>query len=262
MGLTLTREIRFALEDATAVDAPGVSNGFAANPALPGIGTFLTLAATLSGQVDPSTGMLINIKFVDRTLREIAIPRLRHLYFRERAPAENALLELWRELHGSFTPHALRRLHLAASPYLSFACHDKEPGMVQLCLRFEFSAAHRLHSAALSASDNVDVFGRCNNPNGHGHNYEIEVVVSGEPGKDGHVLAVRKLQEIVNRQIIEPFDHKHLNMDCAEFRDLNPTVENIAGVLFRKLKPHIPAPARLACLRVWETPKTMCEYSA
>jgi 6-pyruvoyltetrahydropterin/6-carboxytetrahydropterin synthase len=261
MGLTLTREIRFALEDPSAPEAPGSSNGFAANPALAGIGTFLALAATLSGEVDPSTGMLINIKLVDRILRESAVPRLRHLYFRQRASAENALLELWGHLHDCFAPHALCRLHLAASPYLSFTCHDKEPGMVQLCLRFEFSAAHRLHSAALSASENADVFGRCNNPNGHGHNYELEVVVSGEPQSTGHVMPVRMLQEAVNRHIIEPFDHKHLNLDCAEFGELNPTVENIAGVLFRKLAPHIPGPARLACLRVWETPKTMCEYS-
>jgi 6-pyruvoyltetrahydropterin/6-carboxytetrahydropterin synthase len=261
MALTLTREIRFALEEAALADGAGASNGFAANPALGGIGTFLTLAAGLSGEIDPATGMLINIKVVDRILREVAVPRIRGGHFRERLSGEKIVVELWHLLRERFAPHALRRLQLAASPYLWFASHDKEPGVVQLCLRFEFSAAHRLHSGSLSPAENMDVFGRCNNANGHGHNYELEVVVAGVPQESGHVVPVGKLQEIVNRQIIEPFDHKHLNLDCAEFRDLNPTVENIAGVLYRRLKPHIPAPARLACLRVWETPKTMCEYS-
>jgi len=222
---------------------------------------FLTLAAGLSGEVDPSTGMLINIKLVDRVLRETAIPLLQAIHFQYRAPVDLGMLDLWGYLHNRFAPHRLTRLHLAVSPYLSFAIQDKELPVVQLCLRFEFSAAHRLHSASLSAKENVDVFGRCNNPNGHGHNYELEVVVAGDPSNDGHVIPVGQLQEIVNRQIIEPFDHKHLNLDCAEFRELNPTVENIAGVLYRRLKPHIPSPARLACLRVWETPKTMCEFS-
>ncbi len=257
----LTREIRFALDEAAAADGVGAANGFAGNPALGGVGIFLRLAAGLSGEIDPATGMLVNIKLVDRVLREIAVPRLREGHFGRGISPEAAMVELWGILRGRFVPHVLRRLHLAASPYLSFAVNDKEPEMVQLCLRFEFSAAHRLHSAGLSEAENWEVFGRCNNPNGHGHNYEIEVVVAGEPGKSGQVMAVGKLQEIVNREIIEPFDHKHLNLDCVEFRELNPTVENIAGVLYRRLKPHIAGPARLAALRVWETPKTMCEFS-
>ena len=108
------------------------------------------------------------------------------------------------------------------------------------------------------------MFGRCNNPNGHGHNYEVEVVVAGLPdAHSGVVTPVGALQQAVNAHIIDPFDHKHLNLDCPEFAaqgGLNPTVENIAMVLFRRLAPHVPAPAKLAALRVWETPKTMCEY--
>ncbi len=91
----------------------------------------------------------------------------------------------------------------------------------------------------------------------------MEVVVSGEPDATGRVMAIGKLQEIVNREVLERFDHKHLNMDCVEFAagGLNPTVENVAGVIFRRLKAQVPAPARLAAVRLWETGKTMCEVS-
>jgi len=133
--------------------------------------------------------------------------------------------------------------------------------MVQVSLRFEFSAAHRLHAENLSSEQNMNIFGRCNNPNGHGHNYELEVTITGPADKKtGHVMPLGELQRIVNEHIVDIFDHKHLNLDCADFRELNPTVENIVQVLYRRLKPHVPAPARLDSLRLWETPKTMAEY--
>ena len=259
--MTLTREIRFGLEE---TPSPGAVNGFAGNPALTGIAPFLRLAVVIRGAVDGATGMLVNIQDVDRLLRETAVPRLREEHFQRRATAEEAVRGLWGLLRGRLERGELTELRLWPSDYLAYAICDKEPAMVRVSLRFEFSAAHRLHAKGLSAEQNAEVFGRCNNPNGHGHNYEVEVVVSGEPGATGRVMAIGKLQEIVNREIVERFDHKHLNLDCAEFNagGLNPTVENIAGVLYRRLEPHIPAPARLAAVRLWETPKTMCEYSA
>jgi 6-pyruvoyltetrahydropterin/6-carboxytetrahydropterin synthase len=257
MGVTLTREIRLGLEE---VAAPGAANGFAGNPALTGIAPFVRLAATIRGTVDRATGMLVHIKDVDRVLRETAVPRLREGYYQRRETAEAAVWSLWGRLRGRFGRGELAELRLSASDYLAFTVREKEPAMVRVSLRFEFSAAHRLHAATLSPEENCKVFERCNNPNGHGHNYEMEVVVSGEPDATGRVLAIGTLQEIVQREVLERFDHKHLNLDCAEFAALNPTVENIAGVLFRRLKPHVPAPARLAAVRLWETPKTMCEY--
>ena len=139
--------------------------------------------------------------------------------------------------------------------------------MITTAQRFEFSAAHRLHSEALSEKQNQEVFGRCNNPNGHGHNYEVEVSVSGEPDPaTGHIVAggIPELQRIVNQQVIDRFDHKHLNLDCEEFKagsGVNPTVENIARIIFQRLKGSIPGPAKLQCVKVWETPKTVAEYA-
>jgi 6-pyruvoyltetrahydropterin/6-carboxytetrahydropterin synthase len=261
--LQLTRELRFGLHaEETRVPSAG-ANGFAGNPALLGsaIAPFLTLTATLSGAVDPRTGMLINIKIVDRVLREHAVPAVRAACY-ESGKAPAALMgELMAGLGERFEPYVLKRLTLAVSPYLSFSIAKEDPAMVSVSQRFEFSAAHRLHSEHLSPEENREVFGRCNNPNGHGHNYELEVTVAGPVGINGQVMAIEELQRVVNERVVEVFDHKHLNVDCAEFAGLNPTVENIAAVIFEKLKGAMAAPAKVARIRVWETPKTFCEIS-
>lgn len=266
MALTLTREIRFGLHENAADSAVSsrAVNSYAANPALTGIAPFLTLRATIAGTVDAATGMMVNTKEVDKVLRAHAVPVLREAHYGMRRPAATIMRDLLDRVAAKFAPHELIRLRLAVSPYLAFEIARKEPVVVEMALKFEFSAAHRLHAAGLSDQENAKVFGRCNNAHGHGHNYEVEVVVAGVPDPhSGMVTPVGALQQTVNAHIIEPFDHKHLNLDCPEFAPrggLNPTVENIAMVLYRRLAPHIPAPARLAALRVWETPKTMCEY--
>ena len=259
--LQLTRELRFGLHAEEVVLPAAAGNGFAGNPALVGIAPFLTLQATLSGKVDPRTGMLINIKIVDKVLREHAVPAVRWAcYVSGQAPAM-VMRNLMAELRGRFGAYQLERLTLGVSPYLSFSISKEEPAMVSVSQRFEFSAAHRLHSESLSAEENREVFGRCNNPSGHGHNYELEVTVAGPVGATGEVITMEELQRLVNEKVLDMFDHKHLNVDCVEFREVNPTVENIAGVIFEKLKGAVRGPARVSRIRVWETPKTFCEIS-
>jgi 6-pyruvoyltetrahydropterin/6-carboxytetrahydropterin synthase len=273
MSLTLTRELRIGLHpsDHPSIITHPSPNGFAANPALTDIAPFLLLKASITGPIDPDTGMLINIKIVDQVLRQHAVPLIRDAYYNQaenqKSKIENLLPQLLTLLETKFTPHSLTKLTLALSPYLSFSIHKKDPHMITTSQRFEFSAAHRLHSSALSEKQNHDVFGRCNNPNGHGHNYEIEVTLAGTPDPNtGHLLpdGIPQLQKLVNETIIDRFDHKHLNLDCAEFSPqsgINPTVENIARIIYQKLKPTIPAPTKLHCIKVWETPKTVAEYS-
>lgn len=264
MQVKLTRELRFGLHEPAPEGAAGSANGFAGSPVLADIAPFLTLRATLSGEVDPATGMMVNIKQVDRVLRQLAVPEIRRCYYHEHLTASMTVRRIFARVEGEFVPHVLEGLALGLSPYLSLSVDRKERGVVRLTQRFEFSAAHRLHAAGLSDAENVAVFGRCNNPNGHGHNYELEVTVAGEADREGGavgaVIPVLELQKIVNERVIAGFDHKHLNVDCAEFRDLNPTVENIARVIFGKLKPGFGGKVRLVNVKVWETPKTMCEY--
>ncbi|HVS71020.1 MAG TPA: 6-carboxytetrahydropterin synthase [Phycisphaerae bacterium] len=253
----LTRELRAGVE----TGKEGVrGNGFAGNPGLEGLGVFVLLRATVRGRVDGRTGMLVNIKEVDRVLRGAGVERLREGLERGEGAARVAegIFGVVRE---GLLPHEVERLELWVSPYLGFAVDAKEAGVVRVSLRFEFSAAHRLHSAALSAEENRQVFGRCNNPNGHGHNYELEVTVAGKPDERGQVVSIEALQRAVNERVIDVFDHKHLNMDCEEFREaggVNPTVENIARVIWGRLAGQLPG--KLARVRLWETPKTVCEY--
>jgi len=131
--------------------------------------------------------------------------------------------------------------------------------MVALIQSFEFSASHRLYSGSLSEAENFALFGKCAHANGHGHNYVVEVTVSGVPDpRTGSVTDLPRLNELVRRQVIEQFDHKHLNVDCEEFADLNPTVENLARVIWGKLAGALKQ-GRLSRVRVWETPKTWAE---
>ncbi|HEX9632747.1 MAG TPA: 6-carboxytetrahydropterin synthase [Gemmatimonadales bacterium] len=122
-----------------------------------------------------------------------------------------------------------------------------------------FNAAHRLHAPALSDADNRAVFGPCNNPNYHGHNYELEISVEGEVDpRTGYVADLGVVKRIAEETILAAFDHKNLNLDVPEFRDLNPTAENIAVVIWRKLEGKLPG--RLARIVLWETPRNCVEY--
>jgi 6-pyruvoyltetrahydropterin/6-carboxytetrahydropterin synthase len=135
--------------------------------------------------------------------------------------------------------------------------------MTRLSQKFEFSASHRLHNPALSDDVNRRTYGKCNNPHGHGHNYEVQVTLAGTPADEtGLLVDVPAFERTVAETVIERMDHKNLNVEVPEFRDLIPSVENIARVIYRMLKPKLENSAtRLAGVTVWETPKTWCEYS-
>ncbi|MBI4579727.1 MAG: 6-carboxytetrahydropterin synthase [Planctomycetes bacterium] len=133
--------------------------------------------------------------------------------------------------------------------------------MLSVTQTFEFAAAHRLHCATMTDEENRAYFGKCNNPNGHGHNYVLEVTVAGAGDAPSPcVLPAARFEQIVKQRVLDRFDHKHLNQDCPEFRELNPSVENIARTIWGLLDGQF-APARLARVRVWETAKTYAEYS-
>jgi 6-pyruvoyltetrahydropterin/6-carboxytetrahydropterin synthase len=123
-----------------------------------------------------------------------------------------------------------------------------------------FNAAHRLHNAALDEATNEKLFGKCNNPNYHGHNYELIVKVIGEPNvQTGYVVDLKLLSDLIKNEVLKKFDHKNLNLDVAEFKDLNPTAENIAIVIYnilrRKLDEHLELQVRL-----YETERNFVEY--
>ncbi len=125
-----------------------------------------------------------------------------------------------------------------------------------------FNAAHRLHNPAWDEATNDRVFGKCNNPNYHGHNYELIVKLVGEPDPaTGYVYDLKLLSDLVKENVIDRFDHKNLNEDTEEFKALNPTAENIVIVIYRILRKKIDSKFELK-LRLYETPRNFVEYPA
>lgn len=257
----LTREVRFAVNQGNDPQLRGSpTNGYAGFPSLTGFGPYLSLQVTLSGPLDPVSNYLINIKQIDATVRELAIPRVIDAVHRERRQTPAQLLkQLYRMLEG-WPPLRLEELKLNLSPFLSFSARASEQPMIRLSQKFEFSATHRLHNPQATEEENRRIFGKCNNPHGHGHNYEVQVTLRGEPDQNGVLIEVPEFERIVGTTVIDRFDHKNLNVELPEFRELIPTVENIAMVIYRLLKARFNQ-GHLASVTVWETPKTWCEYS-
>ncbi|MFT3950314.1 MAG: 6-carboxytetrahydropterin synthase [Agriterribacter sp.] len=128
--------------------------------------------------------------------------------------------------------------------------------------RERFNAAHRLSNPAWDDETNFKVFGKCSNPHYHGHNYELEVKVVGEPAPEtGFVIDLKLLSDIIKEEVVERFDHKNLNLDTTEFKNLNPTAENIAVVIYNLLRPCIDAKNDIQ-VRLFETPRNFVEYPA
>lgn len=125
-----------------------------------------------------------------------------------------------------------------------------------------FNAAHRLHNSKWSADKNKQVFGVCNNPNYHGHNYEMEIKVTGEVDPEtGYLIDLKVLKELIFEEIEKRFDHKNLNLDTEEFKNLNPTAENICYVIWGILRKHLEEKYELK-VRLYETPRNFVEYPA
>jgi 6-pyruvoyltetrahydropterin/6-carboxytetrahydropterin synthase len=125
-----------------------------------------------------------------------------------------------------------------------------------------FNAAHRLYNPAWSMEKNDAVFGKCNNPNYHGHNYELYVTLIGEPNSDtGYLYDLKALSDIIKEHVIKHFDHKNLNLDTSYFKTLNPTAENIAMVIWRILRQQIDTQFELK-IKLYETERNFVEYPA
>jgi len=136
--------------------------------------------------------------------------------------------------------------------------------MIYLTRRATFSAAHYYWNEAWTPEKNELVFGRCANRNGHGHNYTLEVTVAGEPDPvTGFVLDLKWLKDVIAREVLDVYDHRHLNLEAPEFRNEIPTTENIAIAAWVRLEPAIARggqKAKLSRVRVYETPEIFAEY--
>ena len=259
----LIREVRLGVGRSSAAGTLGI-NGYAGIPAVDGVGNYFVLQLAVTGPISADSGYLLNIKRIDSVVRERGLPLLTSAVESDPPPGPARLTaRLFKEFRdvwgGGITLDSLR---VAFSPFFSCTCERLEHPMVRVSQKFEFSAAHRLHNPKLSLDENRQTFGKCNNPHGHGHNYEVQVTLLGEPDSSGRVIDLAVLERQVTETVIDRYDHKNLNVELPEFRELNPTVEHIAMTIYRLLKPQFATGiARLASVTVWETPKTWCEYA-
>lgn len=276
--LEVSRTVRFCINDPSPPSPGGAEGGggvheadsrdntFAARPPMRGLGRYYELDVTCRGEADPQTGYFINIKHIDQAVHGHALPCIRNALFGPAGSAYVPLGRLMREMLEGLQP-ALRGsvtlLTLRLTPTYSITLGSDDMDYVLIRQRYEFSAAHRLHVPEFSEQENRDVFGKCNNPAGHGHNYRLEAAVCLPIDPDGRTADVEQIDAIVNRHAIEPLDHKHLNADVPQFADLNPSVENIVRVIWDMLADkfaELGNGARLDELKVWETSKTVCTY--
>lgn len=131
---------------------------------------------------------------------------------------------------------------------------------VRVTRRVHFSAAHRLHNPALSDEENARVFGLCNLPNWHGHNYELDVTVEGEPDPaTGYLVDLAVLRDVAG-EVVDQLDHRNLNLDVAWLEGVIPSTENLVVALWEQIAPRVPR-GRLARLVLWETPRNYAEYT-
>lgn len=261
--LELTRTVRFTLSgEESDADSPR-DNTFAGWPAARGLSRYFELAVTCRGTADPQTGYFINIKQIDTAVRDRVLPTLNALIADSAAARDAPMGALMHELLTALQPDlhdSVDQIELVLSPFTRLAARNDDMNRVQLAQQYEFSAAHRLHVPGKSDDENRAIFGKCNNPAGHGHNYRVQVVVHADIDAHGKTLDPATLDAAVDRHCIQKLDHKHLNLDVPEFADRNPSVEHIAQVVWQMLVDHMPASAELAEVSVWETGKTVCTY--
>ena len=287
--ITLSREFRFSLIPLSQMDDREGANNWGGWPNSRVLAPFLKIRCWLSGVVDQPSGYLCNIKVVDQLLQSLATNYLIPQYGCSpwELTGDRAVNEIYHYLDSNWEGTEskngrLCRIELQLTPTLVYAISSKDPQMVQVTQQFEFSAAHRLHCPQMSDVENRSFFGKCNNPNGHGHNYVFEVTVAGlskhattqspetasasgsnpQPtsiAASTEAVDLLHLEKMVKKLVVDRLDHQHLNLDVKYFRDINPSVENIATAIYRWLDDQLSG-MQLVKVKVYETPKTWAEY--
>lgn len=234
------------------------------------------LDVSADGEADHERGMVVNIKDIDDVLKSEVVRDfdLKSIndevpHFADHAPClENMLryiagrLEPWFRSPDNVNakiPATLTHLRLEEMPTL-WAELDINTTMITISRVYEFAASHRLHVPTYSAEQNVALFGKCNNPSGHGHNYVVEVAVTGEVDPTtGMIVDICAIDEVVNREIIDRYDHKNLNVDLPEFADRVTTSEVVVQEIWDRLVKALPA--TLQRVRLFETARSVFEVS-
>jgi 6-pyruvoyltetrahydropterin/6-carboxytetrahydropterin synthase len=227
------------------------------------------LEVTTEGVIHPENGMVVNIKTIDDILKRDIVSQFDQRsindqipHFQSRASSlENILLYIRDQLGNLPTEARLAHLKLEEMPTL-WAELDltTNPEIMTLTRTYEFAASHRLHNPILSETENDELYGKCNNPAGHGHNYILEVTVQGKPDpKTGFLCDLAALDEAVNEKVVDRYDHKNFNVDLPEFKGRMTTSEIVAQEIWERLDGQLPA--TLSRVRLHETARNIFEVS-
>jgi 6-pyruvoyltetrahydropterin/6-carboxytetrahydropterin synthase len=269
--IRLSRTVRFCVNPGAHPDEARTGvNGYAGRPPMRGLGRYYELHVNVLGNAQPITGYLVSIKTIDDAARQSAVPIVIKACTDDPMVDPAALLPAMFQALDNALPDVaqLAELRFALTPTYSVSMEVSTMAKAILRQQFDFAASHRLNTPSLSPEENRRIFGRCNNANGHGHNYRVEpaVEIDVPTGNARPAFALEELEAITLSTIIDRYDHTHLNKDTPEFREgaLNPSVENMAKVFFTALAPRIEeasrGAARLRSLTVWETDRTSCTY--
>jgi 6-pyruvoyltetrahydropterin/6-carboxytetrahydropterin synthase len=240
-----------------------------------GHGHNYVLQAWFRGPVEPVSGMVVNIKALDELMDQAIVSQFDRKslndevpHFADRVPTlENLILYVAdclergaRETCGDIaTKVELVKVKLEETPELSVELNRVNEGPVMTLTRlYEFAASHRLHNPALSEDRNLELYGKCSNPAGHGHNYKLEVTVAGKlDPESGMLVDVAEMDRIVGERVVERYDHKNLSEDVPELKGRVATSEEAALAIFRQLDGVLPA--RLVRIRLYETDRSCFE---
>lgn len=227
------------------------------------------LEAAISGPIDPVTGMVVNIKVLDAILRERVVDVLdgkslndEIAHFADHAPTVENMLYYLRDSIG-LVPEGttLTELTLYETPLIWGSLQrQKDDWKMTLTRSYEFAASHRLHNPLLPEAENDELYGKCSNPAGHGHNYVLEVTIEGElDPKTGMIVDLSALDNAVEKTILDRYDHKNLSVDLPEFHGKVATSEVVAQQIWKELDGALPA--RLAKIRLKETERNIFEVT-
>ncbi|MHC4293770.1 MAG: 6-carboxytetrahydropterin synthase [Planctomycetota bacterium] len=259
----LVRQVRFSLNPFFDKDEQGF-NAYASKPTGQGVSFFFELGVELLGHIEPSTGFLVNVVDIDKQVRELVVPLFSHNFRKNfqqgKAISFSEIVKLlsisWQKLTDTFSNTKLSRLSLKLNPFRQIAIDSEVDKMFYFSEKFEFAATHKLWNSEFSEEENLQVFGKCANPSGHGHNYTLEITVKTPASHD---LNIAGLERIVDKELIKLLDHKNLNEDVEFFKTVNPTMENIVVFSWDKLEKQFTN-QKLHCITIWESERACCSY--
>ena len=263
---TLSRQIRFSLDPFSERQTQGF-NSYASKPCGNGLSIYFSLWVDLASELDRDTGFVVNVSQIDQAVRRQIVPLFEsmiHDTFQARQTPTlislvSVLKQSWDVLRDSLQLKTLTQLSLELNPFRKITIQSDEAMMFIFSEKFEFSAMHQLWNDKFDDEKNSELFGKCANLAGHGHNYILEVSVEKTTeSKDDRWHS--EFEKVVKEHFLDFVDHKNLNVDVAEFETLNPTVENLSFLAWQKLEKKLNN-AKLHKVVVWENDRTYCSYA-